>query len=285
MFVTLRENCLGEFTGRSGNCLSDCRGCQELKEEFPEGISNSKQKIDYINFSFYPSVCQCRCIYCSFATDAKLNSFEKSKASDYAIKAAGVVSELDRIGLIDRANARVQISTGEITINPHKDFIIDAVKDFKNLFFTNGFVYDEKISQILANTKSYVQCGLDAGTPETYKKVKGFDNFNLVINNLARYLEHGNVVIKYLVMPQINDGEADFAGIVDIMKKLGRNCLHISRDNNVKTDSGIDEVIKSVARLSALLDENGIKQLYCSPVFTSEHIEKINKYKKGGNIN
>ena len=39
-----------------------------------------------------------------------------------------------------------QISTGEITIHPYKDRILDLVKNDRACFYTNAFIFDEKIA-------------------------------------------------------------------------------------------------------------------------------------------
>jgi len=278
-YVEMCEVAVKEMNGEKKiELLKGCLNCAEVMKDTRN--INYDKKINYINLSIYPSVCQCKCIYCGFANDNELNNYEKAKASNYARKATQIISYLDKKGFIDRKNVRVQLAAGEITINPHKDLIFNAVKDFKCLFFSNGFVYDSQIAEILEKTKSYVQCDLDSGTAETYKRIKGFDKFHLVIENLEKYLQHGNVVLKYLVMPGINDDIINFEGIIGIMKNLNRNCLHISRDNREKNSLEIDKVLGSIARLSALLDKNGLSSLYCSPLFTQKHIDKINEYKK-----
>jgi pyruvate-formate lyase-activating enzyme len=241
-YVEMRDLAVAEMCGeRNAHLLNGCLPCPELQLGF-ETPSGQTRLVDYINLSFYPSVCQCKCIYCGYACNSRQNNYEKAKYSDHAAKAAGIIGWLSKKGYIDHKKCRVQISSGEITINPHRELILDSVKDFKCLFFTNGFVYDSKIAEILAKTTSYVQCSLDAGTPETYKRIKGFDNWGLVLDNLSRYLAHGNVVIKYLLLPGINDNDRDFEGIIGIMKRFGRNCLHISRDYKATAPAEIDGV-------------------------------------------
>ena len=69
-------------------------------------------------------------------------------------------------------------------------------------FYTNAFVFDEDIAQNMHNNpNSFINLSIDAGTPQTWKKVKGFDNFDKVTDNLVKYYVNcarpGQITLKY----------------------------------------------------------------------------------------
>lgn len=180
-------------------------------------------------------------------------------------------------GLID-PGACWQISSGEITIHPYKDRIYKLVQNKTACFYTNAFIYDDEIAMNLQNNpKSAINLSIDAGTPATWAKVKGVDNFDLVTDNLVKYYSHlsspGQITMKYIVLPGINDNLADYESVVEIMKILGTNHLTISRDVSKKycsNDDDYKQLIVSAAYLLAILSKNGMS----SDMFTYTEEER-----------
>jgi wyosine [tRNA(Phe)-imidazoG37] synthetase (radical SAM superfamily) len=134
------------------------------------------------------------------------------------------------------------------------------------------FIYDEKISQNLHdNPRSAINLSIDAGTPETWKKVKGVDNFDLVTENLVKYFSNsarpGQITLKYIVLPGINDNYEDYQSAMEIMKIFKTGHLTIARDTRIKysaesPDQG--QLITSAAYLLAFCSKYG----YSADMFT-----------------
>ena len=138
-------------------------------------------------------------------------------------------------------------------------------------------MFDESIAQELHdNPLAKINLSIDAGTSETWHKVKGVDNFQHVLNNLKAYRKvsqrAGQIFLKYIVCPGINDSEEDFLSFVNIVKLLDVQYVQISR--NVceprlyvpSKDTLFSKTIESVARLVAICVFNGIPQgelTYC----------------------
>jgi len=237
---------------------SACMKCAQ----YTLGDWKNSYLIDYVNLSMYPAPCQCRCFYC-----------EVSKDHFDAIKDADVVSGYEKmfdalkyaleIGLIT-PKARWQISSGEIAIHPYRDRIFDLVQDRTAIFYTNCFNFDSKIAaNLAANPDSAIKLSIDAGTRETWRKVKGTDNFGKIIENLTKYRNSSQrpeqIALKYIVLPGINDNPEDYAAIIDLMKALGTRSLMLARDTRTKYCQGEEEnerLVTAVGRLTAMLFQN-----------------------------
>jgi molybdenum cofactor biosynthesis enzyme MoaA len=117
--------------------------------------------------------------------------------------------------------------------------------------------FDEKIAENLKNNKfSRIFTSIDAGTSETFSLVKGLDSFQDFLTNVKKYLQYGKVTLKYIVMPGINDSDADFCGITRVMKNMGLDSLYITRDYNAPVT---EKVLKSISRLVSMLEQNELK--------------------------
>lgn len=126
--------------------------------------------VHYVNLSMYPAPCQCKCIYCAIQRDKKFmnaSTEEAKKAYDKLFEMLEYAVEHEIIA----PDARWQVSSGEITIHPYKDRIIELVKNKSSIFYTNCFLFDEKIAGILHdNPNSAINLSIDAGLPQTWKK-------------------------------------------------------------------------------------------------------------------
>ena len=105
-----------------------------------------------------------------------------------------------------------------------------------------------------------INLSIDAGTAETWHKVKGVNNFNTVIKNVEKYHKvssrNGQITLKYIIFPGLNDSDDDFNSVIKIMKDVGTTGLDLSRDNRYKYEQDNTEnekLIQSAARLATLL--------------------------------
>ena len=239
-------------------CTSACMGCvhYQLKD-----WEDTRQLITEINLSMYPSPCQCKCVYCNVrATDSC-----KSVRSDSYEKVFDIIDWMQKHNMI-ALDAAWQVSAGEITIHPYKDKILNLVKNQAVIFYTNCFIFDEKIAAILAtNSKAAVDLSIDSGTRETWYKVKGVDNFSTVMDNLAKYftasVRPGQITLKYIILPGINDNFDDYCSVIEIMKDLKVSHLTISPNTRQlylqdKEQSLI--LARAADQLAAMLNKNGL---------------------------
>jgi wyosine [tRNA(Phe)-imidazoG37] synthetase (radical SAM superfamily) len=220
--------------------------------------------ITSVNLSAYPSPCQCKCIYCNYR-NGESGRLSLERDSVYYDRMFDFLEYADSVGTIS-PNSVWQVSCGEITIHPYKKRIIDLVRNHKPAFYTNCFIYDEDIAEILkTNPGSIINLSIDSGTPETWAKVKGVDNFGDVVENLYKYAKvcskPDQITLKYINLPGINDNWNDHLGVVKILKDLSIKKITLSRDVNIKYDSSpeqLNNVIGAAAYFLAILSKNQI---------------------------
>ena len=251
-----------EKTTSKRTLTSVCSGCQQFKLR---GWSKADGLIHHINLSMYPAPCQGKCIYCDWKDDTKYMRYNKERHLPYYEKVFGIIEYAQKNNMISH-DVTWLIVSGEITIHPLKDRILNLVKGQTAQFCTNAFIFDEQIAENLtANSKSYINVSIDAGTPETWHKVKGVDNFDVVKENLTKYSKYssreGQVTLKYIILPGINDNHDDYVSVTELMKILKTGPLIISRDSRVKYSISEEErvnLVKAAGRLVAYLYENGM---------------------------
>ena len=273
-FIQLRNNVISESAlPASGRTFSN--GCVKCANYQQKNWQNDNL-IHYVNLSMYPAPCQCRCIYCGvykndgekFSNPVVRNSYEKM---------FGAIEYAQKSGLIT-PDATWQVSSGEITIHPYKDRIFSIVKNQTAVFYTNCFKYDEQIGENLsANSRSAINLSIDSGTPNTWRKIKGFDNFDEVTDNLVKYYKSsaraGQITLKYIVLPDINDNYEDFASVIEIMKTLKVKHLTLARDGRTKyseTPEDSEKLAGAAGYLLAMLHTNQLTY----DMFTFSPIER-----------
>jgi wyosine [tRNA(Phe)-imidazoG37] synthetase (radical SAM superfamily) len=240
-------------------------GCASCPRFRASDFGQSDGLIHSINLGMSPAPCQCKCVYCGFP-GGKNGKLSKRLHADYYEKVFDVIDHAESVGHI-APNASWSVASGEITIHPYKDRILERVKNRAVTFHTNGFIFDGRIAAILSeNPCSAINLSIDSGTPETWRKVKGVDNFNTVIGNLVKYRERsrpGQITLKYIVLPGMNDTPDDYRSVIEVMNLLGVGCLIVSCDVAVVHQyilgvKARETLIRAAGRLVATLLENGM---------------------------
>lgn len=273
-FMETAEDTLRAFVGESALVSMECMRCSKDSQRyftagctqcanFIEGDYPMDAVIHYVNLSMYPAPCQSRCIYCSVhKEDQRADSSEVQAAYE---KLFDMLDLAERSGILV-PNAQWQVSSGEIAIHPYRERIMKLVRGKRAMFYTNCMKFDEDVAQNLHdNPNSAINLSIDAGTPGTWKKIKGVDNFKKVTENLARYYTQsarpGQIVLKYIILPDVNDIYEDFQSLMEIMKALKVEHLTISRDVRNKYSMSREDTIKltgAAAYLLAMCHKNGI---------------------------
>lgn len=249
-----------KISGRlSGKFSSGCEKCPNYRM----ADWGSDGLIHYVNLSMYPSPCQCRCIYCNIHKEDQSIRSETAKAAYQKLFAT--LDRAQACGLI-AADAIWQVSCGEIAIHPFRERILNYVAGKRTAFYTNCIKYDEDIAQNLHdNPASIINLSIDSGTPATWHKVKGLNNFETITENLAKYYakssQKGQITLKYIVLPDINDTYEDFASLMEIAKVLEVQHIEISRDTRIKYKMEPEyrtKMLGAAAYLLAMSHKNGI---------------------------
>jgi pyruvate-formate lyase-activating enzyme len=257
---------------------TDCDECSALQW----GYYPRTPKIRFVNAGagFANTTCNCRCIYCSQRETAFKQSNQILDGYD-----------INRI-VFERFGESVQwvaIGDGEITILPHRKKLLELLKErgVAVCLMTNALLFDPDISEVLRRRNSQLAVSLDAGTSDTYFKIKGVNAFSKVIANLKRYAEKGacDIMLKYILLPGMNDNFDDINGFIQIAVDLGAGSICLSQDlvnfSKIKSRSGtqnIDEMhFSGYAYFAARCKEAGLKVSYALDCFTASDCSRMNK--------
>jgi len=277
-FLKQREKIIKEELNTGELCIAkSCEGCIRLrKSEKPLEVN----KINFINIGTYPAPCQCKCVYCSIfgknGNKTLKSEMEVAKKSNLIKIASESISFLQQHNYISQ-DPFFTMGSGEITIHPYKKHIYDVVGDYSALWFSNGFVYDQRIADnIRKNKNSKIFVSIDAGTQKTYHTIKGVNKFDAVLANLASYKKSGNVLLKYIILPGVNDSEADLNGFAKVCCNLGITKVQLSWDYHVKGGLN-DNILKSTASLVKKLEDVAVEPIIINE-FGEANVFKIKNF-------
>jgi len=221
-FFSMRDKIIDTLSTPNDSSKIDknpCLGCPEVKD----GLWSTDRRIRQINFN-YRSFCNFKCVYCTTRL-GKIDSSFYTEVED----ALGFLNFLKEKNYIS-VDTIIENASGEILTHPLRDKILAAVQNNPCWFYTNACIYNKKIAKILSKGKSKIIPSIDAGTRETFKKVKGVDLFDKVCENLIQYAKDGFVELKYIILPGLNDNERDINGLIDICQRAKIKCMNISRN-------------------------------------------------------
>lgn len=205
-FIEFRESTLNEL---QKGMSSECSHCQMIHDIYtPEDQSLAITSISDTGFK----VCNFKCIYC--AAPKKFPKTIDSWKLIQAFRKKNLISE----------GAQFQFSSGEVSIFPNRNEIYQCMSMFhRNNIYTNALIYDPEISNLLKSGKASICVSMDAGTRETFAKVKGLDVYEQVCDTLRQYAtETSEAAIKlnYILLPGINNNAADIDGFFKLAKEI-----------------------------------------------------------------
>lgn len=191
--------------------IYDCEGCYHLSDY---NFTNEK-KISEFHFS-HCRVCNAKCIYCS----------DEYSGGNLNYNTYPVIKDLIEKGFY-KPGGEATFQGGEPTLMQNFDELVD-------LFITNGTIvrihssaikYSSTVETALSQNKGSVVISLDSASRETYKQIKQVDAFDIVCENIKKYRISAaqnaqNVIIKYIIIPGINDNIKEIDKFFKLMKKF-----------------------------------------------------------------
>lgn len=192
--------------------LTHCTGCPKLQP----GRDDEPLKITIaILGSGTPGATKCnfRCSYCNHG----MNYAKKIRTRDESI--------LDVLQyLADHEDLEIlSYACAEISVSPYRHEILKLImeKGWNGDVLTNAYLYLDDLYELFESKKIRTIVSVDAGTPETFAKVKGVDGFHRVVENIEKYASSGgDVELKYIVLDGENCEKPDLDGFVDIAKRI-----------------------------------------------------------------
>lgn len=169
----------------------------------------TSRKLNSFTFSFL-GWCNYKCNYCSAHQPDRKNYNERFYLEEYLV----ALEKRDMVNDI----FSVLFATGEPTLNEKRFALYKhcVERGYYLDVFSNCSVFDESLFEVAQKSPVIVRKSFDAGTPETYARIKGIDCFSKMLENVRRYLEAPYLVLnpKYLFVPGVNDNETDVKNFV-----------------------------------------------------------------------
>ena len=238
----------------------DCLGCPFItsQETKPKATGN----VSYLSIEHH-SVCNLRCNYCS-------EVYWGGKKSKYNV--VDFITYLSKGRALDKCD-QVVWGGGEPTLDKSFDQIFENIHKYAspNIYhrvFTNSVRYSDTVEKFLKKGLIKITTSIDAGTPETFKFVRGRPKFFNVFENLSRYakVDPKKIIIKY-IFTEDNKEESELDSFV-------KNCLVHELQNcnyqisiNYKKENFDLKFLKSILYLFSKLNNSNIKK-----VFIDDHI-------------
>lgn len=188
-----------------------CQTCFSNKECY---IFKSR-KLNSFDFSFR-GWCNYKCEYCSSNKPDLKGYNDQFSLEQYLV-------ELEKRDMINDIFS-VLFAVGESCLNEKRFSLYDycGEKQYFLDVFTNCSVFDKSLFELAHKSPVIVRKSFDAGTAETYAKIKGVNCYEKMLENVRNYLQAPYLAVnpKYLFVPGINDNETDVRNFVQMCVDL-----------------------------------------------------------------
>lgn len=189
----------------------NCSNCYNTKSRY---IYKSR-KLTSVNFSFV-GWCNYKCQYCSAHRPELKNYKSGFVLEEYLI-------EMEKRGMLNDIFS-VLYAVGEPTLNEKRFSLYEYCGERKYFMdvFSNCSVFDQSLFDLAHKSPVIIRKSFDAGTPETYAKIKGVNCYYKMLDNVRCYLEAPFLALnpKYLFVPGVNDNETDINGFVKMCEQM-----------------------------------------------------------------
>jgi len=201
-----------------------CIGCYNLKQR----IWTKEKKIMFLVLNLNYK-CNSDCVYCFTHKFKRIFNLLRD------IPVYDILVKLIKKNKIAK-NCEIHLGGGEPVLSIEFEKIVNLFLDneFNNLkIYTSGIQYSQAIERVLKNDAGIVFISIDSANQELYKRIKGVDKFNQVIENSEQYikmqgLNKNALALKYIIIPQLNDNIDDIKQYLDLVLNL--NCKTIITD-------------------------------------------------------
>lgn len=212
-----------------------CEGCFNLVHR---GWEDSAPYINYIHFNHWTH-CNSDCIYCYTSWDKK--NFQKRPH----YKVLPMIKDLFNKNLF-KIGGEITFAGGEPTIlNEFEDLVNFMLKNGAERItvHSSGIKFSKAIEKGIKEKKLSVCLSADAGTRETFKKVKRVDKFDKFWENAKKYsLAQKNienkiyVETKFILIPEVNTNKEEIDKWLDKTVEAGIKSIVVDIENDYCRD-------------------------------------------------
>lgn len=234
---------------RLGDAPEVCRRCSAFVEYDWDDVPG-RAPFSQASLNHYKK-CNLRCVHCGYRRQDEVeHDTPHEKVIEALLKciAAGILVP----------KPYLEVGGGEPSLGNGIENIVQYALEhgWEGLINSNG----AKFSQVFANGVNAAQFSLlltpDAGSRETYARIKGADNFDNTWRNIGRYMAatSGNALVKFILE---EGNKNDIPAMIATSKKYGVQNLVLSLDMNVP-QSDYPEYIHKAKEFFRLANKSGI---------------------------
>lgn len=256
--ITSRKNLFKDINDGKN---SICQNCAMLKNVDENQIDIGKiRTLIYLPYT----TCNFRCQYCYLPKEQLAEKLDFDKANILP-----VIQNLKNIDVLTD-DFELILGGGEpMLIKDIPEIVNFLSKNFKKpilKFLSNSsFIPDKEIFfNTMKNSKNITRklyTSIDAGTPETYAKLRGNDCYKKVINNLMEFAKNNiydEITLKFILMEDnCNLSDKDVFGFGLLCKKvseLNPNITNVCidadfRDNKINADHISEKMLEAAGKI------------------------------------
>lgn len=208
-----------------------CKKCHNLEEkEWDE-----TPLLNVLSLAYKTKCSICDCFYCTLSKGDPQRKKESNSQKSYDIRP--ILETLRNENMI-MPKCSVSVSGGECCEYPNGELeyltYFCQVNDCVVEYLTSAIKYSECIASALATIPSKIIVSVDSGTKEMYERIKRVKAFDVVWNNLKKYIQvskdnpEAQIFIKYIIIPGVNDSVDEVAEFIRKCKEV--KCKHIIID-------------------------------------------------------
>ena len=240
---------------QKGKIIPECQNCIYLEEK----EWDNDNYISYINFNNWVT-CNEHCVYCN------LNDWGGPKAKQYNIYK--VIADMAEQGYL-RKGGHITIAGGEPCSAPEFNNLLKLFieHDLSNIrILTNATIYSPVVEQGIKEGRVNIVVSVDSGTKETFIKVKRYDFYDKVWENIAKYASvqkrPDSVKTKFILIPDINDTEEEINAWIE--KSIQVGVKHLAFDiemmwYNENKNNLPEKLLKTVKYTLNKIEENNLE--------------------------
>ncbi len=198
------------------DCKKGCYGCEQLHKMAFDGVSYEDIKIKNVSWNHFRG-CNSRCVYCDDG-GRPIHVYYEAKPLLERLVAENAVAD----------KVSISFGGGEPTLVPNLEEYIKygSLHGWKQLLNTNALLCKDYIIEALRDPNFSLQVSVDAGTAETYRKIKGQNGYDRVWKTIRRYCEsEGRVFVKYIVFSWNSSRQEIDAFIAKMIESGGENIV------------------------------------------------------------
>lgn len=206
---------------KKGQIIPECKNCIYLQEK----EWDNDDYISFINFNNW-TICNEHCVYCW------LNDADRPHQKQYNVFPA--VKDMAERGFL-RKGGHITIAGGEPSVAPEFDDLIQLFldNDLSSIrVLTNATKYSDVVKRGIELGKVNIVVSVDSGTRETFIKVKRFDFYDKVWENVKKYAAvqpySDRVKTKFILIPNVNDSKDEIDAW--IRKSIESGVKHLAFD-------------------------------------------------------